>query len=104
MRQSYIYQDFRFQRGSFVFPKDGLRPAVFCNFWSRRRLVADACNELGRSEAQFPGCLGYESDLFLGGLYPDPNREPPPELQRPSSPWIQGAVAHWAGGGGWQGI
>jgi len=79
MRQSYIYQDFRFQRGSFVFPKDGLRPAVFCNFWSRLRLVADACNELGRSEAQFPGCLGYESDLFLGGLYPDPNHEPPPE-------------------------
>lgn len=45
-----------------------------------------ACDELGRSEAQFAGCLGYEGDLFLGGLYPDPNHEPPPEPQPPRSP------------------
>jgi hypothetical protein len=53
-------------------------------------LVVEACSctcdELGRSDAQFPGCLGYEGDLFLGGLYPNPNHEPPPELQPPLSP------------------
>lgn len=43
-------------------------------------------DELGRSEAQLPGCLGYESDLFLGGVYPNANHEPPPELWLPLSP------------------
>jgi hypothetical protein len=45
-----------------------------------------AGDELGRSEAQFPSCVGYESNFFLGGLYPDPNHEPPPELQPPLPP------------------
>ncbi len=43
------------------------------------------CDELGRREAQFPGCLGYESDLFVGGLNPYPDHEPPPELWPPLS-------------------
>ena len=60
-----------------------------------------SCDELGQTEAQFPGCFSYESDLFTGGLYPNPNHEPPPEPRPPLSPGfkVQGCTGLEAAAG-----
>jgi hypothetical protein len=59
-------------------------------------------NELWRTQALLSGCPCNESNFRLGGLHPNPEQEPPPEIG------LRSRLDSWLGadfgGGDWCGI
>lgn len=58
------------------------------------KISRHACDELGHTQALFPGGLRDEGYFLLGGQDPNPEHEPPPEFGPPLSPGfkVQGAT------------